>query len=97
VLAGLERRPRELEMGVARRADVDQVDILALEELAWIVSRGRDVEGPRRVARAIDRDIADRDDSAARIAVIAGQMRRPGPGSRAEDADPDKSWRCLGP
>ena len=34
MLARLERRERDLEVGVARRADVDDVDVVALDRLA---------------------------------------------------------------
>src|SRR5581483_7808938 len=89
VLAGFERRPGELEVRVARRADVDGVDAVAREELVRVGRDGRNVELASGLARPIDVGVRDRDDAAALIAAIAGQMRAAGPGAGAEDGDSD--------
>src|SRR5262249_37338590 len=91
VLAGLERGPRELEMRVAGRADVDEIDIVAREQLARIAGRDRRAEFGGRAARAVDLHVRDADDAAARIAAIAGQVRAAGPRAGAKDADANGS------
>src|SRR5262249_42486097 len=49
VLPGLERRPGELEMGVARRADVHEVDVVAADEVAVVGKHVGNIEALRRL------------------------------------------------
>ena len=87
VFAGLECRPRELEMRVARRAHVDDVDVVALQQLAMIAGRRRNLEARGGVAGQRDVRIGDGDDAASRIAAIPWQVRGLRPGAGAEHAD----------
>src|SRR5262249_2090748 len=65
MLARLERRPRQLEVCVARRADVDEVDVVAADQLERIAGRGRDVEFTRPRTCAIDQGVRNGDNTAA--------------------------------
>jgi len=80
VLAGLERAPRQLEVRVARRADVDRVDVVATEELARIGDGVRNIEFLCSRARAIDFGIGDGDDAAAGFAAVSREVRAACPG-----------------
>ena len=86
MLAGLERRPRQLEVRVARRADVDDIDVVAANQLAGLGCDDRDRELVGGLLRAFDDRVGDRHDPAARIADEPGRCAR-GPGAGAEHAD----------
>ena len=87
VLAGVERRPCELEVCVARRADVDDVDVPAVEQSPRVRDRIRDLELACRVTCSIDLCIGDRDDRTARVATVAREVCPARPRARAQDAD----------
>jgi hypothetical protein len=89
VLAGLERRPGQLEMRVAGGADVNEVDVVALEQLARIGGCSRDVELVRRRAGAVHLDVGNRHDAAARLPSVPWQVGAARPGTGAEHAYSD--------
>src|SRR4029450_12721811 len=71
VLAGFERRPGQLEMRVARGTDVDGVDVVAIDYAARVRDGVWDRELARRLTRAIDLRVGDRDDRAAWIGSVS--------------------------
>src|SRR5207247_1683709 len=93
VLAGFERSPGQLEMGMARRAHVDEVDVVALDELASVRERQRDLELARRFARTVDQRVGDGDNAAAGIAAVPGQVGRSCPRAGTKHADANKVVR----
>src|SRR5258708_6166373 len=96
VLAGLERRPRELEMRVARRADVDEIDVAAPNQLHRVGGRMRDVELAGGVTCAVEQRVCNPDDLTARIAPIPREMSAARPRARPEYADTHESLRRHG-
>jgi hypothetical protein len=89
VLAGLERRPRELEMCMAGRADIDHVDVVAREQVTGFGDGDRDIELAGRLSGAIDLGVRNREEATARVAAITGQMCAARPGAGAEDSHSD--------
>jgi hypothetical protein len=81
----------------ARRAHVDEVDVVAAQQLVGIGGRGCDLELARRVAGAIDLDVGNGDDAAARIAAVPGKMRAARPRPCAEHADTNDRSGGHGP
>ena len=92
VLAGFERRPGQLEVRVARCADVDEVDVIPLDQRAMVGGDGGNREALGRVPRQVCLRVGDGDELAARIAAKSGEMRESGPGARAQD--PHAKARC---
>src|SRR5262249_1440023 len=86
VLAGFERGPGELEVRVAGSANVDDIDVVAFQQLTRIVGGNWNIEFVRRVMRPIDFYVRDRNDPAARIACVPGQVGLTRPGTCSEHA-----------
>ena len=87
VLAGLDRRGRQLEMRMARRAHVDDVDVVAADEIEVAGGDLGNVEAPRRLFSEMALRIGNGDDATARVAAVARQMRAERPRAGAEHAD----------
>ena len=83
-------------MGVAGRAHVDDVDVVAADQFARVRDGVGNVEVAGRLARAIELGVGDRDDAAARIAAIAGQVRAARPGAGPEHADANGRPSVIG-
>jgi len=84
-------------MCVTRRADVDEIDVVAAEQLTRVGRGHRNVELARGLACAIDLHVGDGDDGATRIATIAGQMRAARPRAGAQHAHTDNRVARHGP
>ena len=78
VLAGVERRPGQLEMRVARRADVDEVDVVALDQRPMVGGDGRDREALRGRVR--------------QVRAAGRRWRRPRSGDREEIQGGAQRW-----
>src|SRR5439155_12469812 len=78
---------------MARRAHVDQVDVVALDEFASVRERQRDLELARRFARTVDQRVGDGDNAAAGIAAVPGQVGRSCPRAGTKHADANKVVR----
>ena len=76
-------------MRMARRTDIDDIDVVAIDDGAGIRDGVRDVELARRLTRAIDLGVGDRHHLAPRIAPVSRQVRpaRPGPGAEHAHSD----------
>ena len=91
MLAGLERRERELLVAVAAapRDDVDHIDVAAPDDLLGVGHRLGDRELPGGGLREVLMQVADHDDVTERRPREAGEMRAGRPPSGPDDADPE--------
>ncbi len=71
----------------ARRADVDEVDVVARDQLVVRVVHVGYAELLGERPRALDDGIGDGHELAARVALVAGQVRELGPRAGTEHAD----------
>ena len=79
---------RQLEVRMARRADVDDVDVVAADEIEVACGDLGDVEAPRRFFGEMTLRIGNRDDATARVACDnPADVRRKRPRAGAEHAD----------
>ena len=103
VLAGLERGDRDLGVGVARRADVDEVDVVARDQRPPVgldVPPSRSGAAASAAARRVPPADATRSGAAAgrRSAARAPGLRVGGPHEGVADhADPEAAGRALRP
>lgn len=95
MLSRLERRPRQLEVRRTGCADIDEIDVVALDELPVRSECVRYAEAFGELARPIDDGIGDGDDAAAWVTEIAGNVRKAGPVAGAENSDADRQGTPL--
>ena len=93
VLAGFERRRRHRGMQEVRRADVDRVDVLVVEEIVQTARRGRHVELLRHASRLLAVAIAQCDQLHVLDALEHGDVADLGGGSDAHQRDPQRLTR----
>ena len=94
VLAGVERRPTQIEMRRAGSADIHQVDITPRDELlvAFIYVRNTELCG--EFTRAFDNRIGDGDKLASGVACISRQVSKLRPSTSAEYANANFPGGC---
>ncbi len=78
-------------MRMARRTDVDDIDVVAIDDGAGIRDGVRDGELARRLTRAIDLRVGDRDHLAPRIAPVSRQVRPARPRAGAQHANTNQT------
>ena len=87
VLSGLERRHRQLEVGVVAGDDVDDVDVVVRQHVVRVGRRRRNAVFVRGLVGERAVDVADGDQLAAPIALPAGQVSHVRPPARADHSD----------
>jgi hypothetical protein len=87
MLAGFERRHGKLVMRVTWRADIDDIDIVAVDHVQIIRRRIGNAELRRRLCQKGWIDIAKRYDLAAGISRPAWQVRSERPATSPEHAN----------
>ena len=87
VVTGLERRPRQRQVRVARRANVDQVEVVAADQRLVRIADVGDAEGPRHGLGQPLLRVGNGHQLAAGVAGEAGEVGRLGPGAGAKNAD----------
>src|SRR5678809_125656 len=83
----LERRPGQIEVCRARRADIHEIDVVARDERFVRIVPGGDPEFLGEGLGAFGNRIGDCDELATRVALISGQVRELRPGTGAQHAD----------
>jgi hypothetical protein len=80
-------------VGVTRRAHVDEIDVVALDQHAMIHRHGRNGEAVRRRTGQFSLRIGNGDDLASIIATETRKMGDGGPDAGAQDTDPQSTAR----